>query len=190
MARGQGGRNLYLTHWHGGAAFVVKVLKNSLVVYTSKFNEKKSYYEPDKEVYRTKIKEVYIPTGFGPGGFGSPVVGDETGNSILARIDDAGKHVYIGHDVIEFDVPGVVEAYYSEVSPFPDDYDTPRGYIVTRDLVYIINDNRVYPRSIFLPSLQDVVDREEKPRSRILKARMKKTGEPLETTVIVPFSGS
>lgn len=190
MAKGQGGRSLYLTHWHGGASFVVKLFKSRLVVYTSNFNSKKSYYEPDKEVYRTSFKEVFIPTGFGPDGIGRPVVGDETGNSILARIDDSGKCVYVGHDVLEFDVCEPIENYYSEVSPFADDYDTPRGYIVTRDLVYIINDNKVYPRSIFLPSLQDVVDREEKPRSRILKARMKKTGEPLVTTVIVPFSGS
>jgi len=189
MARGQGGRNLYLTHWHGGAAFVVKVLKNSLVVYTSKFNEKKSYYEPDKEVYRTKIKEVYIPTGFGPGGVGKPVVGDETGNSILARIDDAGKHVYIGHDVIEFDVPGVVEAYYSEVSPFPDDFDTPRGYIVTRDHVIIINDNKCYRRSLFAQSLLNIVDREGKPRSKTLLANMKRTGKVFDSKIVVPFSG-
>jgi hypothetical protein len=189
MARGQGGRNLYLTHWHGGAAFVVKVLKTRLVVYTSKFNAKKSYYEPDKEMYRTPFKEVWIPTGFGPGGVGSPVVGDETGNSILAHID-GDKHVYIGHDVMEFDVPGVVEAYYSEVSPFPDDYDTPRGYIVTRDHVYTMNDTKIYRRSLFAQSLLNIVDREEKPRSKTLLANMKRTGKVFDAKIVVPFSGN
>lgn len=178
-----------MTHWHGGASFVVKVLKTRLIVYTSKFNPKKSYFEPDKEVYRTNFKEVWIPTGFGPGGFGSPVVGDETGNSILASIDGI-KHVYIGHDVIEFDVPGVVEAYYSEVSPFPDDFDTPRGYIVTRDHVYIMNDNKCYRRSLFSQSLLNVVEREEKPRSKTLLANMKRTGVFIESKIVVPFSGN
>jgi hypothetical protein len=189
MARGQGGRNLYLTHWHGGAAFVVKVLKSRLVVYTSKFNEKKSYYEPDKEVYKTSFKEVYIPTGFGPDGVGKPVVGDEIGNSILASIDGI-KHVYIGHDVIEFDVLGTVEAYYSEVSPFPDDYDTPRGYIITRDHVIIINDNKCYRRSLFAQSLLNIVDREGKPRSKTLLANMKRTGKFMDSKIVVPFSGN
>ena len=124
--------------------------------------------------------------GFGPGGVGKPVVGDETGNSILARID-GDKHVYIGHDVMEFNIFEDVEAYYSEVSPFKDDYDTPRGYIITPDHVYIINDQKVYPRKIFSPGLLDVVDREEKIRSKALLARMKKTGSPM---VVVPFSGS
>ena len=119
---------------------------------------------------------------------GKPVVGDETGNSILARID-GDKHVYIGHDVMEFDLDEEVEDYYSEVSPFQEDYDTPRGYIVTRDHVYIINDNKCYRRSLFSPSLVNVVDREEKPRSKTLLATMKRTGKFFDANIVVPFSG-
>lgn len=189
MARGQGGKNLYLTHWHGGASFVVKVLKAKLIVYTSKFDKKKGYYVPDKQVYETRFKQVFIPTGFGPDGVGSPVVGDETGNSILARIDDSGKHVYVGHDVLEFNVYDYIEGYYSEVSPFMDDYDTPRGYIVTKDLIYIINDGKFYPREIF-PSIHDVLERDTRGYPKALKAKMKKTGISMESKVVVPFSGN
>jgi hypothetical protein len=181
MAVGEGGKNQYLTHWHGGASFVVKILKSKLVVYTSKFNKKRGYYEPDKKVYETPYKQVYIPTGFGPNGVGIPVVGDERGNSILARIDDSGKHVYVGHDVLEFEVYEFIEGFYSEVNLS----DEPQAYIVTKDLVYVINDDRFYLRSIF-PSLLDVIERPNaKRRSKTLKAKMKK-GFPMESKIIVP----
>jgi hypothetical protein len=195
MARGQGGKDQYLIHWFGGASFVVKVLKTKLIVYTSKEDVKKHYYVPGKKVYETHFKQIYIPTGFGPGGVGSPVVGDETGNSILARIDDSGKHVYVGHDVLEFNVHENIEGYYSEVSPFQNSFDTPRGYIVTKEHIYIINHDRIYPRSIFHKSLIDVLERDEeslrpKGYSAALKAKMKKTGVPIGAKIIVPFSGN
>lgn len=192
---------LYLIHWAGGASFVVKVLKTKLVVYTSKTDLKKMQIVPDKKVYETRFKQIYIPTGFGPGGVGTPVVGDETGNSILARIDDSGKHVYVGHDVLEFNVYEYIEGYYSEVSPFQEEFDTPRGYIVTKDHVYIINHDKFYPRSIFHPSLIDVLER-MKPQSgwhshstlkgypAALKSKMKKKGISIGAKIIVPFSGN
>ena len=128
-------------------AFSVKILKTKLVVYKS-----------NKKVYETPYKQVYMP-----------------GSSILARIDDSGKHVYVGHDILEFDVYEFIEGFYSQTSR-PDEL---RAYIVTKDHVYVINDDRFYPRSIF-PSLLDVV----KP-SKSLKAKMKKMGISMDSKRIV-----
>ena len=128
-------------------AFSVKIMKTKLVVYKS-----------NKKVYETPYKQVYMP-----------------GSSILARIDDSGKHVYVGHDILEFDVYEFIEGFYSQTSRS----DEPRAYIVTKDHVYVINDDRFYPRSIF-PSLLDVV----KP-SKSLKAKMKKMGISMDSKRIV-----
>jgi hypothetical protein len=126
----------YLIHFAGGAAFVVRVFGKVLTVYTSK-------YSPDitagKQVYRTNIKKLFVPSSLKPGvklpkrmlnGNLLKNVCDIglAGNSLLAQIsNDSGnnesnnevnnqfKYIYIGHDVVEVTLDEPVEQYYSEL---------------------------------------------------------------------------
>ena len=127
----------YLIHFAGGAAFVVRVFGKVLTVYTSK-------YSPDitagKQVYRTNIKKLFVPSSLKPGVklpkrmLNGNLLKDVcdiglAGNSLLAQISSNNesnhesnnesnnqfKYLYIGHDVVEVTLDEPVEGYYSEL---------------------------------------------------------------------------
>ena len=56
----------YLIHYAGGAAFVVRVFGKVLTVYTSKYSNS-SDIAAGKQVYRTNIKKLFVPSSLKPG---------------------------------------------------------------------------------------------------------------------------
>lgn len=197
----------YLIHFAGGAAFVVRVFGKVLTVYTSK-------YSPDitagKQVYRTNIKKLFVPSSLKPGVIkrmlnGSPVkdVCDIglAGNSLLAELvndnkNDGFKYIYIGHDVVEVTLDEPVEQYYSELVPgfASNPYlkvgaDVPLAYAITEHYVYFFHTMKRFDRDAF-PSLRDVVPslNPAADYSPAVKSAMRKTAKRIIKTVLVPFT--
>ena len=203
----------YLIHFAGGAAFVVRVFGKVLTVYTSK-------YSPDitagKQVYRTNIKKLFVPSSLKPGvalpkrmlnGKSLKDVCDIglAGNSLLAQIgnddgtsnnDNQFKYLYIGHDVVEVTLDEPVEGYYSELmsglggNPFLKvAADAPLAYAVTKHYVYFFHTMKRYPRDAF-PSLQDIVPplNPAADYSPAVKSAMRKTAKRIIKKVLVPFT--
>ena len=204
----------YLIHFAGGAAFVVRVFGKVLTVYTSK-------YSPDitagKQVYRTNIKKLFVPSSLKPGVAlpkrmlnGSPVkdvcdIGD-AGNSLLAQIGNDNesnnennnkfKYLYIGHDVVEVTLDEPVEKYYSEVmSGFAGNpylkvaADAPLAYAITKHYVYFFHTMKRFDRDAF-PTLKDVVPslNPVADYSPAVKTAMRKTAKRIIKNVRVPFT--
>ena len=147
----------YLIHFAGGAAFVVRVFGKVLTVYTSK-------YSPDitagKQVYRTNIKKLFVPSSLKPGvalpkrmlnGKSLKDVCDIglAGNSLLAQIgnddgtsnnDNQFKYLYIGHDVVEVTLDEPVEGYYSALGVLGT-LDDPKLEMFAGAATFATNDN-------------------------------------------------
>lgn len=199
----------YLIHYAGGASFVVRVFGNVLTVYTSK-------YDPDitanKQVYRAKIKKLFVPSSLKPGLklpkktlSGKPLkdVCDIglAGNSLLAQLDNEPgslglKYLYIGHDVVEVVLDEPVEQYYSELMPgfASNPYlkvgaDVPIAYAITKNYVYFFHTMKRYAKDAF-PSLQDVVPslNPAVDYSPAVKTAMRKTAKQMIKKVEVPFT--
>ncbi len=197
----------YLIHFAGGAAFVVRVFGSTLTVYTSKYSNG-SDITAGKQVYRTNIKKLFVPSSLKPGVklpkrtlSGKPLkdVCDIglAGNSLLAQISNDGfKYIYIGHDVVEVTLDEPVEQYYSELmSGFAGNpylkvaADAPLAYAVTKQYVYLFHTMKRYPRNAFpnlkdvIPSLNPVAD-----YSPAVKSAMRKTAKRIIKKVLVPFT--
>jgi hypothetical protein len=199
----------YLIHFAGGAAFVVRVFGKVLTVYTSK-------YSPDitagKQVYRTNIKKLFVPSSLKPGvklpkrmlsGNLLKNVCDIglAGNSLLAELvndnkNDGFKYLYIGHDVVEVTLDEPVEGYYSELmSGFAGNpylkvaADAPLAYAITKQYVYFFHTMKRFDRDAF-PSLQDVVPplNPMADYSPAVKTAMRKTAKRIIKKVLVPFT--
>jgi len=206
--RKRGGKQ-YLIHFAGGAAFVVRVFGNRLTVYTSKYSNS-SDITAGKQVYRTNIKKLFVPSSLKPGSRlpkrmlnGSPVkdvcdVGN-AGNSLLAQNESDGfkfKYLYIGHDVVEVTLDEPVEHYYSEVmSGFAGNpylkvaADAPLAYAVTKHYVYFFHTMKRFDRDAF-PTLRDVVPplNPVADYSPAVKTAMRKTAKRIIKNVRVPFT--
>ena len=198
----------YLIHYAGGAAFVVRVFGKVLTVYTSKYSNS-SDITAGKQVYRTTIKKLFVPSSLKPGvkrtlqGKSLKDVCDIglAGNSLLAELvnDDknAGfKYLYIGHDVVEVTLDEPVEGYYSElVSGFASNpylkvaADAPLAYAVTKHYVYFFHTMSRFDRDAF-PSLRDVVPplNPAADYSPAVKSAMRKTAKRIIKKVLVPFT--
>jgi hypothetical protein len=194
----------YLIHFAGGAAFVVRVFGNRLIVYTSKYSPD---ITADKQVYRANIKKLFVPSSLKPGVrlpartlSGKPLkdvcdIGN-AGNSLLAQLDSDGKYLYIGHDVVEVTLDEPVEQYYSELmsglggNPFLKvAADAPLAYAITKNYVYFFHTMKRFDRDAF-PSLRYVVPplNPAADYSPALKKTMRKTAKRIIKKVRVPFS--
>lgn len=197
----------YLIHFAGGAAFVVRVFGKVLTVYTSKYSPD---ITADKQVYRTNIKKLFVPSSLKPGVIkrtlnGSPVKNvcdiGLAGNSLLAELvndnkNDGFKYIYIGHDVVEVTLDEPVEQYYSElVSGFAGNpflkvaADAPLAYAITKNYVYFFHTMKRFDRDAF-PSLRDVVPplNPAADYSPAVKTAMRKTAKRIIKKVLVPFT--
>ena len=203
----------YLIHFAGGAAFVVRVFGKVLTVYTSKYSPD---ITADKQVYRTNIKKLFVPSSLKPGvklpkrmlnGNLLKNVCDIglAGNSLLAQIgnnesnnesNNQFKYIYIGHDVVEVTLDEPVEQYYSELmSGFAGNpylkvaADAPLAYAITKNYVYFFHTMKRYPRDAFL-SLRDVVPplNPMADYSPAVKSAMRKTAKRIIKKVLVPFT--
>ena len=194
----------YLIHFAGGAAFVVRVFGNRLIVYTSKYSPD---ITADKQVYRANIKKLFVPSSLKPGVrlpartlSGKPLkdvcdIGN-AGNSLLAQLDSDGKYLYIGHDVVEVTLDEPVEQYYSELmSGFAGNpvlkvaADAPLAYAITKHYVYFFHTMKRFDRDAF-PSLRDVVPplNPVADYSPAVKRAMQKTAKRIIKNVRVPFT--
>ena len=194
----------YLIHFAGGAAFVVRVFGNRLIVYTSKYSPD---ITADKQVYRANIKKLFVPSSLKPGVrlpartlSGKPLkdvcdIGN-AGNSLLAQLDSDGKYLYIGHDVVEVTLDEPVEQYYSELmsglggNPFLKvAADAPLAYAITKNYVYFFHIMKRFDRDAF-PSLRYVVPplNPAADYSPAVKSAMRKTAKRIIKKVRVPFS--
>ena len=203
----------YLIHFAGGASFVVRVFGNTLIVYTSK-------YSPDitanKEVYRTKIKKLFVPSSLKPGSklpkktmSGTPLkdicdIG-LAGNSLLAQLPDdittktttdKFKYLYIGHDVVQVTLDEPVEQYYSELmggfagNPYLKvAADTPIAYAITKNYVYLFHTMKRYNREVF-PSLREIIPslNPVADYSPTNKSVMRKTAKRINKSIKVTFT--
>ena len=197
----------YLIHYAGGAAFVVRVFGKVLTVYTSKYSNS-SDITAGKQVYRTTIKKLFVPSSLKPGvkrtlqGKALKDVCDIglAGNSLLAQIsndnDNKFKYLYIGRDVVEVTLDEPVEQYYSElVEGFAGNpylkvgADVPLAYAVTKNYVYFFHTMQRYDRDAF-PSLRDIVPplNPATDRSPAVKTAMRKTVKRIIKKVLVPFT--
>ena len=199
----------YLIHFAGGAAFVVRVFGKVLTVYTSKYSPD---ITADKQVYRTNIKKLFVPSSLKPGvklpkrtlsGNLLKNVCDIglAGNSLLAELvndnkNDGFKYIYIGHDVVEVTLDEPVEGYYSELmSGFASNpylkvaADAPLAYAITKQYVYFFHTMKRFDRDAF-PSLRDVVPplNPMADYSPAVKSAMRKTAKRIIKTVLVPFT--
>ena len=200
----------YLIHYAGGAAFVVRVFKNVLIAYTSKYSPD---ITADKQVYRANIKKLYVPSSLKPGirlpkrTLNGKLLKDVcdiglAGNSLLAELvnDNTGnagfKYLYIGHDVVEVTLDEPVEQYYSElVSGFAGNpvlkvaADAPLAYAVTKSYVYFFHTMQRFDRAAF-PSLRDVVPplNPVADYSPAVKTAMRKTAKRISKKLLVPFT--
>ena len=204
----------YLIHFAGGAAFVVRVFGKVLTVYTSKYSPD---ITADKQVYRTNIKKLFVPSSLKPGVKlpkrmlnGSPVKNvcdiGLAGNSLLAQIgnnesnnesnNNQFKYIYIGHDVVEVTLDEPVEGYYSELmSGFAGNpylkvaADAPLAYAITKNYVYFFHTMKRFDRDAF-PSLRDVVPplNPMADYSPAVKTAMRKTAKRIIKKVLVPFT--
>jgi hypothetical protein len=201
----------YLIHYAGGAAFVVRVFGNVLTVYTSK-------YSPDitagKQVYRTTIKKLFVPSSLKPGvrlpkrTLQGKLLKDVcdiglAGNSLLAELgkvnddkNDGFKYLYIGHDVVEVSLDEPVEQYYSELVPgFAGNphlkvaADAPLAYALTKHYVYFFHTMQRFDRDAF-PNLRDIVPplNPAADYSPAVKSAMRKTAKRIIKKVLVPFT--
>ena len=170
----------YLIHYAGGAAFVVRVFGNVLTVYTSK-------YSPDitagKQVYRTNIKKLFVPSSLKPG-------------VRLPKRTLPGKYLDIGHDVVEVSLDEPVEQYYSELVPgfAGNPYlkvaaDAPLAYALTKHYVYFFHTMQRFDRDAF-PNLRDIVPplNPAADYSPAVKSAMRKTAKRIIKKVLVPFT--
>ena len=199
----------YLIHFAGGAAFVVRVFGKVLTVYTSKYSPD---ITADKQVYRTNIKKLFVPSSLKPGvklpkrmlnGNLLKNVCDIglAGNSLLAELvndnkNDGFKYIYIGHDVVEVTLDEPVEQYYSELmsgfagNPFLKvAADAPLAYAITKNYVYFFHTMKRFDRDAF-PSLRDVVPplNPAADYSPAVKTAMRKTAKRIIKKVLVPFT--
>jgi len=204
----------YLIHFAGGAAFVVRVFGKVLTVYTSKYSPD---ITADKQVYRTNIKKLFVPSSLKPGvklpkrtlsGNLLKNVCDIglAGNSLLAQISNDNesnnesnnqfKYIYIGHDVVEVTLDEPVEGYYSELmSGFAGNpylkvaADAPLAYAITKQYVYFFHTMKRFDRDAF-PSLRDVVPplNPMADYSPAVKSAMRKTAKRIIKKVLVPFT--
>jgi len=204
----------YLIHFAGGAAFVVRVFGKVLTVYTSKYSPD---ITADKQVYRTNIKKLFVPSSLKPGvklpkrtlsGNLLKNVCDIglAGNSLLAQISNDNesnnesnnqfKYIYIGHDVVEVTLDEPVEGYYSELmSGFASNpylkvaADAPLAYAITKQYVYFFHTMKRFDRDAF-PSLRDVVPplNPAADYSPAVKSAMRKTAKRIIKKVLVPFT--
>lgn len=204
----------YLIHFAGGAAFVVRVFGKVLTVYTSKYSPD---ITADKQVYRTNIKKLFVPSSLKPGvklpkrtlsGNLLKNVCDIglAGNSLLAQISNDNesnnesnnqfKYIYIGHDVVEVTLDEPVEGYYSELmSGFAGNpylkvaADAPLAYAITKHYVYFFHTMKRFDRDAF-PSLRDVVPplNPMADYSPAVKSAMRKTAKRIIKKVLVPFT--
>jgi hypothetical protein len=193
-----------LIHFAGGAAFVVRVFGNRLIVYTSKYSPD---ITADKQVYRANIKKLFVPSSLKPGVrlpartlSGKPLkdvcdIGN-AGNSLLAQLDSDGKYLYIGHDVVEVTLDEPVEQYYSELmsglggNPFLKvAADAPLAYAITKNYVYFFHTMKRFDRDAF-PSLRYVVPplNPAADYSPAVKSAMRKTAKRIIKKVLVPFT--
>ena len=206
----------YLIHFAGGAAFVVRVFGKVLTVYTSKYSNS-SDITAGKQVYRTNIKKLFVPSSLKPGvklpkrtlsGNLLKNVCDIglAGNSLLAQISNDNesnnegnnqfKYIYIGHDVVEVTLDEPVEGYYSELmSGFAGNpylkvaADAPLAYAITKHYVYFFHTMKRFDRDAF-PSLRDVVPslNPAADYSPAVKSAMRKTAKRIIKKVLVPFT--
>lgn len=204
----------YLIHFAGGAAFVVRVFGKVLTVYTTKYSPD---ITADKQVYRTNIKKLFVPSSLKPGvklpkrmlsGNLLKNVCDIglAGNSLLAQISNDNesnnesnnqfKYIYIGHDVVEVTLDEPVEGYYSELmSGFAGNpylkvaADAPLAYAITKHYVYFFHTMKRFDRDAF-PSLRDVVPplNPMADYSPAVKSAMRKTAKRIIKKVLVPFT--
>jgi len=199
----------YLIHFAGGAAFVVRVFGKVLTVYTTKYSPD---ITADKQVYRTNIKKLFVPSSLKPGvklpkrmlsGNLLKNVCDIglAGNSLLAELvndnkNDGFKYIYIGHDVVEVTLDEPVEGYYSELmSGFAGNpylkvaADAPLAYAITKHYVYFFHTMKRFDRDAF-PSLRDVVPplNPMADYSPAVKSAMRKTAKRIIKKVLVPFT--
>lgn len=201
----------YLIHFAGGASFVVRVFGNTLIVYTSK-------YSPDitanKEVYRTKIKKLFVPSSLKPGSKlpKKTISGTQlndicdvglAGNSLLAQLTDTTtdttdkfKYLYIGHDVVQVTIDEPVEQYYSELmggfagNPYLKvAADAPIAYAITKNYVYLFHTMKRYNREVF-PSLREIIPslNPVADYSPTIKSVMRKTAKRINKSIKVPFT--
>lgn len=205
----------YLIHFAGGASFVVRVFGNTLIVYTSK-------YSPDitanKEVYRTKIKKLFVPSSLKPGSKlpKKTISGTQlkdicdvglAGNSLLAQLPDTTtttttettnkfKYLYIGHDVVQVTLDEPVEQYYSELmggfagNPYLKvAADAPIAYAITKNYVYLFHTMKRYNREVF-PSLREIIPslNPVADYSPTIKSVMRKTAKRINKSIKVPFT--
>jgi hypothetical protein len=201
----------YLIHYAGGAACVVRVFGNVLTVYTSK-------YSPDitagKQVYRTTIKKLFVPSSLKPGvrlpkrTLQGKLLKDVcdiglAGNSLLAELgkvnddkNDGFKYLYIGHDVVEVSLDEPVEQHYSELVPgfAGNPYlkvaaDAPLAYALTKHYVYFFHTMQRFDRDAF-PNLRDIVPplNPAADYSPAVKSAMRKTAKRIIKKVLVPFT--
>ena len=205
----------YLIHYAGGAAFVVRVFKNMMIAYTSKYSPD---ITADKQVYRANIKKLYVPSSLKPGirlpkrTLNGKLLKDVcdiglAGNSLLAELVNDNDHtinnkvkgfkyLYIGHDIVEVTLDEPVEQYYSELVPgfAGNPYlkvaaDAPLAYAVSKHYVYFFHTMKRYPRNAF-PSLRDIVPplNPAADYSPAVKSAMRKTAKRMIKTVLVPFT--
>jgi len=124
----------YKIHWNGGTPFEVDVVDNHMTV----FRTQDMYAQPmaRKKVFDTEFKQLWVPTGAGP---------EQVGNTLLAYIK-GNQYIHVGDGVLRLLIKEPVLGYYSELIH----NDIPEPYIYTAKSVYILNDFKVYPKSILL----------------------------------------
>ncbi len=98
--------------------------------------------EPQKKVFSSPVRQMWIPNGAGPGGTADS---DKEGNTILAHIK-SNQYIHVGDGILRILIKEPVLGYYSEII----NNDIPEPYIYTSKNVYILNDFKVYPKSILL----------------------------------------
>jgi hypothetical protein len=134
----------YDIHWNGARPYTVEINDGLMSVF-------RNGDEGKKLVFETTFKTLWVPHGGGPKGGFNQHDPRELGNTLLAYIK-GNQYIHVGDGILRILIQEPVLGFYSELIA----NDIPEPYIYTEKSVIIMNDYKVYPKSILLDPTEGI----------------------------------
>jgi len=136
--------NTYEIHWNGARPYTVEVNDGEMTVFRNRDDGK-------DQVFTTPFRKLWVPHGGGPKGGIDQHDPRELGNTLLAHIK-TNQYIHVGDGILRILIKEPVVGFYSELIA----NDIPEPYIYTEKSVIIMNDYKVYPKSILLDPTEGI----------------------------------
>ena len=137
----------YMIHDNGNTPWKVEVDGASVSIYKGEKNDDGEYLNYDERVMKVTVKQVY------PGSEDGMALKEDwdKGNTVLLHVGGQ-KYIYVGGEIYEFTIDGVVESYYSKIGP----NDVPYAALVGSKNVYFLLERAYVPRDLFPATMAEV----------------------------------